>query len=223
MHIPDGYLSAPVWATLDGVAAGTVSLAVRRVSKDMDERKVPLMGLMAALICAAQMLNFRVIGPGLSGHLVGSVLVASLLGVGPGILVMTTVLIVQAVAFGDGGLLAIGANLFNMGIVGCLLGGMGAAIDARRDRGRFRYAGTAIAAWLAVVSAAVLTSVELGLSRSMDMRLILLPMTGFHAIIGVGEAVITVAVLRFLREPRNALALHQSPAPVTEAKVGGES
>jgi cobalt/nickel transport system permease protein len=217
MHIPDGYLSAPVWAALDVVSGGTVALAARKVSSDLEERKVPLMALIAALVFAAQMLNFPV-APGVSGHLLGSVLVVALLGVAPGILVVTTVLVVQAVLFADGGLLALGANVFNMGVVGCLLGGIGSVIPSRKNS-RIGFLLTGVAAWLSVVVSATLAAVELGLSGHFDLRVILPPMVGFHALIGLGEAFITVAALKFLRQPHEALATERT----IESPSGEES
>src|SRR5712692_5403656 len=121
MHIPDGYLSPAVWGTMSVVGAGTVSVAVRRVDRALEPERVPLMGVMAAFVFAAQMVNFPVAG-GTSGHLLGACLAAILLGPWPAILVMTTVFLVQCLVFHDGGITALGANLFNMGVLGAVLG-----------------------------------------------------------------------------------------------------
>ena len=197
MHIPDGYLSPAVWATLDGISAATVGITVKKVSRDLDSSKVSLMGLMGAFVFAAQMVNFPV-GGGTSGHLLGSVLMASLLGVGPAILVMTVVFVVQALLFGDGGLLVLGANLFNMGIVGCLLGGAARGVAGRLNSEILYSLTTGAAAWIAVMAGAALTSVEIGLSGHAPLAVILAPMLAVHAVIGVGEALITVAAMKFL-------------------------
>ena len=117
MHIPDGFLSVMVSLILWGLTILIVGYALRRVGSDLGERQVPLMGVLAAAIFAGQMLNFAVAG-GTSGHLMGAALATILLGPWPAILVMTTVVGVQALIFQDGGLLVLGANIFNMGIIG---------------------------------------------------------------------------------------------------------
>ena len=121
MHIPDGFLDTTTSVITWAAAAGGVAYAVRRVSKELDERQVPLMGVSAAFIFAAQMLNFTVAG-GTSGHLLGGALAGILLGPWAGMLVLTSVLSIQALLFQDGGLLALGANVFNMAVLGVLLG-----------------------------------------------------------------------------------------------------
>src|SRR5579871_6759170 len=115
MHIPDGFLSTPVWVTMDAVAAPSVVWLARRAQRSFDHHKVPLMGVMGAFIFAAQMINFPV-GSGTSGHLVGGALLAFTLGPAAASIVMTAILAIQALVFQDGGLLAFGANVFNMAI-----------------------------------------------------------------------------------------------------------
>src|SRR6185437_9282303 len=121
MHIPDGFLSARVAGAAAVLSAVGVGMAVRNTRARFPQRKIPLMGLSAAFIFAAQMLNFPVAG-GTSGHLIGGVLASVLLGPAAAVLVLTSVLIVQCFVFADGGILALGANIFNMGIV-CSVGG----------------------------------------------------------------------------------------------------
>ena len=121
MHIPDGFLNIPTAATAYVISAGGVSYAVREAGRRLGEKQIPLMGVLAAFIFAAQMLNFPIVG-GTSGHLVGAALAAILLGPWAGLLIMSCVLIVQCLVFQDGGLVALGANVFNMGLVGCFLG-----------------------------------------------------------------------------------------------------
>ncbi len=116
MHIPDGFLSLATVATTYAVSAGGVANAVRIANRKLGEKQVPLMGILAAFIFAAQMLNFPVAG-GTSGHIVGAALAAILLGPWAAVIIMTTVLIAQSLIFQDGGLLALGANVLNMGIV----------------------------------------------------------------------------------------------------------
>src|SRR5262245_28490492 len=109
MHIPDGILSAPVWATLNAAAIPAVGLAVGRAKKGLAEGQVPLLGVMGAFVFAAQRMNFPV-GFGTSGHLLGGALLAMTLGPGSATIILTSILILQALLFQDGGLLALGAN-----------------------------------------------------------------------------------------------------------------
>jgi cobalt/nickel transport system permease protein len=121
MHIPDGFLAAPVWGGLCVVAAPAVVLAARASRKSLDESQVPMMGVLGAFVFAAQMVNFP-LGAGTSGHLLGGALLAATLGPAPAIIVMTAILSLQALVFQDGGLLALGANVFNMAVAGTLAG-----------------------------------------------------------------------------------------------------
>ncbi len=203
MHIPDGFLNTATLAVTWAASAGSVAVATRRVNQTLTERQVPLMGVSAAFIFAAQMMNFTVAG-GTSGHLLGGALAAILLGPWAGTLVIASVLAVQALLFQDGGLLALGANTLNMAVVGVwsgwliyaglkrLLGEKGWAVIARGF----------VAGWMSVLLAALLASVELGLSGASPWGVVLPAMGGVHALIGVGEGLITVAVLSFLRVTR---------------------
>src|SRR5512143_3017443 len=116
MHIPDGFLSTAVSLVLWLVTILVVGYSLKRVSADLGERQVPVMGVLAAAIFAGQMLNFAVAG-GTSGHLIGAALATILLGPWAATLVLTCVITVQALLFQDGGLLVLGANIFNMAIV----------------------------------------------------------------------------------------------------------
>src|SRR5262252_4132244 len=121
MHIPDGFLSPSVWAPLDVAALPAVAWVARRARLDTEDRSIPLMGVMGAFVFAAQMINFPV-GLGTSGHLVGGALLSIALGPAAASVVMTAILVVQAFVFQDGGIMALGANVFNMAIVGVLAG-----------------------------------------------------------------------------------------------------
>ena len=202
MHIPDGILSIPVWAGMDAVSAGAVAVAARRVNQKLDASQVPLMGMTAAFVFAAQMINFPVAG-GTSGHLLGGLLAALLLGPAPAVVAMATVFVVQCLLFQDGGLTALGANLFNMGIVGCI----GGYACYRLLRALSVSDGPAVgmAAWLSVMMGAAATSFELGLSGTIPLRVVLPAMLSVHALIGVGEAMITVGALALLRRARPKL------------------
>jgi len=188
------------------VSAVVIAIAVRNTNRSLDEKAVPLMGVMAAFIFAAQMFNFQVAG-GTSGHLLGGVLAAVLLGPWVATLVMTCVIAVQALVFSDGGLVVMGANIFNMGVIGTL-GGFALYVAIVRllggeDRGRLPAA--AIAAWASVVAAAVAMSLELAVSGTSPLELVLPAMVGVHVVIGIGEAAITVAALAFIAATRRDL------------------
>src|ERR1700691_1185795 len=121
MHIPDGFLSIPVWGTMDVITLPSVAWIARRAQREFDHHKIPLLGVMGAFIFAAQMINFPV-GIGTSGHLVGGALLAFTLGPAAASIVMTAILATQALIFQDGGLLALGADVFNMAIAGVVAG-----------------------------------------------------------------------------------------------------
>jgi cobalt/nickel transport system permease protein len=196
MHIPDGFLSTEVAVACWVPAAAAVGVGLKRANVELDERRVPLLGVTAAFIFAAQMLNFPVAG-GTSGHFLGAALAAILLGPWLACLVLAVVLGVQAFVFADGGITALGANIFNMGVVGALLVG-GLMYAARRVAGRGRTALLAISgagAWLAVMAGATTTSLGLALSGTVPLDTVLPAMLGVHALIAIGEAVVTVAAV----------------------------
>jgi cobalt/nickel transport system permease protein len=196
MHIPDGFLSPEVAGATAVAAVAVVAVAVRRADAQLDERRVPLLGVTAAFVFAVQLLNFPVAG-GTSGHLLGAALAAVLLGPWLACVAMTVVIATQALLFADGGISALGANVLNMGILGALLVGWlmtWARALAPRRRGPF-LAVVAGGAWLAVMLGALATSLELSASGTVPLGTVLPGMLGVHALIGVGEAVITVAAV----------------------------
>jgi cobalt/nickel transport system permease protein len=200
LHIPDGFLSLPVSLAFWVLTIIFVGLAVRRSSKDFGERQVPLMGVIAAFIFAAQMINFPVAG-GTSGHLLGGALAAIVLGPWAGILVMTTVVGVQALFFQDGGLVVLGANIFNMGILTSLIGyGLFRAVETKGKA--LKYIVTGTAAWLSVFAGALFTSLQLWISGTASLNIVLPAMLGVHAVIGIGEALITVGAVAFISQTR---------------------
>jgi cobalt/nickel transport system permease protein len=203
MHIPDGFLNIATVATTYAVSAGGVGNAVRVANKKLGEKQVPLMGILAAFIFAAQMLNFPIAG-GTSGHFLGAALAAILLGPWAAVLIMSCVLIAQCLIFQDGGLLALGANIFNMGIVASfssyyiyrlvtLLMG-----DGRRGILVGGFAG----AWVSVFLASIFCALELAVSGASPMGIVLPAMAGVHALIGIGEGLITGAVLSLVLATR---------------------
>ncbi len=203
MHIPDGFMNAPVATVGCVVAAGCVAYAVKATNKKMGEKQIPLMGVLAAFIFAAQMLNFPIAG-GTSGHLIGAALAAILLGPWAGILIMTCVLAVQCLVFQDGGLFALGANIFNMGIVASFIGyyvHRGGAFLFGGQKRRTLVSG-GLAAWLSVVVASIACAFELAISGTVPLGIALPAMAGVHAFIGVGEGLITAAVLSLIMATR---------------------
>jgi len=173
-----------------------VAYGLRRAERSLDERAVPLLGVTGAFVFAAQMLNFPVAG-GTSGHFLGAALAAVLLGPWVACVVLAVVLGLQAFVFADGGLTALGANVLNMGVVGGL--GAGLAIAAGRrllPATQTAFLGlVGIAAWLAVMAGAAATALELAASGTVPLGTVMPAMLGVHALIGVGEAVITVAAV----------------------------
>jgi cobalt/nickel transport system permease protein len=206
MHAPDGFLTVPVAAVMWLLTVVCLAVALRRANQSLDERAIPLMGVLAAFIFAAQMFNFQVVG-GTSGHLLGGVLAAVLLGPWAGTIVMACVIAVQALVFQDGGLVVMGANIFNMGIVGTLGGyfiyRLIAGLLGNADRSRVIAA--AVAAWLSVVAGSAAMTAELVLSGTTPLAVALPAMVGIHLLIGVGEALITAAALTFVTTTRRDL------------------
>jgi cobalt/nickel transport system permease protein len=190
MHIPDGFLATPVWATLDAAAIPAVGYFVRRTQAGFDESRVPLLGVMGAFVFAAQMINFPV-GVGTSGHLVGGTLLALTLGPAAATVVMTAILTVQALVFQDGGITALGANILNMAIAGVWLG----YLPCKLAGGGTRRAAVFAGGWLAVFAGALLATIELSLSRVAPDRPLFASMLGIHAVTGLIEGAITVAAL----------------------------
>ena len=200
LHIPDGFLSFSVSILCWVISAVTISVAVSRSNRSLGERQVPLMGVMAAFIFAAQMINFPVAG-GTSGHLLGGALAAIALGPWAGMLVMTAVIAVQALLFQDGGLLVMGANILNMGLITVAIGyGLYRGVSSGNRTLRLTVAG--IAAWLSVMAGALFTSLQLWLSGTSQLQIVIPAMLTVHALIGVGEALITVAALAFILQTR---------------------
>ncbi|MGB8984242.1 MAG: energy-coupling factor ABC transporter permease [Anaerolineales bacterium] len=200
LHIPDGFLTLTVSMICWVITALTLSAAISRSNRSLGERQIPLMGIMAAFIFAAQMINFPVPG-GTSGHLLGGVLAAIALGPWTGMLVMTAVIAVQALLFQDGGLLVMGANILNMGLVTAAIGYGLYRASAGWNR-TLKLTVVGIAAWLSVMAGALLTALQLWLSGTSQLQIVIPAMLGVHALIGIGEALITVAALTFILQTR---------------------
>jgi cobalt/nickel transport system permease protein len=194
LHIPDGFIDGPVSLGAGLVAIAGVALCLRITARTLDERQVPVVGLVAAFVFAAQMLNFPVAN-GTSGHLLGAVLAAVLVGPAAGALAVTVVLTVQALLFADGGLSALGLNVVNMALVGAF-GGYAVFVALRAVLGRTP-SGLALAAGLAagtapVIAAAAFTlEYALGGNDAVSVGSVAGAMLGVHVLIGIGEGLIT--------------------------------
>ncbi len=217
LHIPDGFLTLPLALVGWLLVVLLVGWALRQTREQLGERQVPLMGILAAFIFAAQMLNFPVAG-GTSGHMLGGALAAVIMGPWAATLIMTCVIAIQAFLFQDGGLLVLGWNILNMGVFTAFTGyfvyrGVRRLTgDGRRALFLSGFAG----AWLSVMVGAVATAVELALSGTSPLRVALPAMAGVHALIGIGEGLITVAALAFVARTRPDL-LAGAPAPATRS------
>ncbi len=216
LHAPDGFFSTPVAAAFWVITVVVLGISLRKAGDQLDEKAVPLMGVMAAFIFAAQMFNFQIPG-GTSGHLLGGVLAAVLLGPYAGTIVMACVISVQSLVFQDGGLVALGANIFNMGIIGTFGGyyvyrSLAAALGGER---KMRLPAAAVAGWLSVVVASVLTAFELAASDTTSLGAALVAMVGWHVLIGVGEALITVGALSFIAASRSDLLQLRDARPAS--------
>jgi len=217
MHIPDNFLSPPVWATLDAVSIPAVGLMVRQAGRELEDRRIPLLGVMGAFVFAAQMINFPV-GPGTSGHLVGGALLACTLGAAPASIVMTAILITQALIFQDGGVLALGANVFNMAIAGVFVGYLPFKLwGATRGRRMAIFAG----AVLSVVVSAFLALSELLLSGVRIPRAVLLISVLLFLVSGLLEGAITVTVVQGIQRLNTAWVQKPGSSNRALAALGG--
>jgi len=217
LHIPDGFLNLPVTLLTWVFAIALIAISLNRVQAEYQERTVPLMGVCAAFIFAAQMINFPIPG-GTSGHLLGGTLAGVLLGPWAGSLVMTVVFIVQALLFQDGGITALGANIFNMGLIGTF-GGYYLYRSIRnalgRDSSKSILAASAIAAWTSVMVAAIVCAFQLAISGAVPLPVALVAMGFWHLMIGIGEAIITVLALSYILKTRPDM-VYRAPRSVAQ-------
>ncbi|MDO5296250.1 MAG: energy-coupling factor ABC transporter permease [bacterium] len=210
MHMADALLSSPVGGAMYATSACALGWAVKKLDKEPQlERKLPLMAMSGAFVFAAQMINFTIPGTGSSGHLGGGVLLASLLGDAPALLTITAVLIVQCLFFADGGLLALGANIFNMGVIPCLL------VWPLIYRPILRQEVTAKRIWAASMLASVV-SLQLGAFcvvletlfsgvTELPFGFFLSLMQPIHLAIGLVEGAVTAGILTYVLQTRPEL------------------
>ncbi|MDG4860832.1 energy-coupling factor ABC transporter permease, partial [Streptomyces sp. T-3] len=196
MHVPDGFINAPVSVAAGVVAAGAVAVSLKGARRELDERTAPLAGLVAAFIFAVQMLNFPV-AAGTSGHLLGGALAAILVGPFTGVLCISVVLLMQGVLFADGGLTALGVNITVMGVVTtvvayALFRGLVKVLPRGR---RSATAASFVAALVSVPAAAAVFTLVYAVGGTTDVptAAVFTAMVGVHTLIGLGEAAITAA------------------------------
>ena len=202
MHIPDGFLSPTIAITMFIVAIASLAWAWRKVKTEYSNSFAAVLAISSAFVFAAQMINYP-IAFGTSGHLVGGTFLAVLLGPYAGMLSMTIVLLMQALFFADGGLLAFGANIFNMAVIGALSFFI-VKLLTRNSKSNGRFASSVfIASWLSVFVGALAAAIEIGLSpvfaNAGGLMTTIPSMLFWHAIIGIGEGAITVALVTGLR------------------------
>jgi len=212
MHMANELLTPEVATGFIAASAAGIGYSSWKVRRTLDDSKVPMMGVMGAFVFAAQMINFQIL-PGSSGHLGGGVLLAILLGPSAATLAMASILIVQCLVFNDGGLLALGANIFNMGIVPCylgywiyrlLLGGGGKAEPVSPGR---LYFACFTATFLGMLAGAAMVPIQVAVSgvSAVPFQKFFTVMIGVHIIIAAIEGVVTFAVILFIRRMRPAL------------------
>lgn len=198
MHVPDGFIDAPVSIAAGVAAAGAVAVSLRGARRELDERTAPLAGLVAAFIFAVQMLNFPV-AAGTSGHLLGGALAAILVGPYTGVLCVSVVLLMQGILFADGGLTALGVNITVMGVVTVVIAyAIFRGLVKVLPTGRASITTAAFAGALLSVpgAAAAFTAIyAVGGTTDIPVAKVFTAMVGVHVLIGIGEAVITAATV----------------------------
>jgi len=222
MHIPDGYLGLKTLIGTGAVSAASMAWALRRAKAALDQRLIPMMGIMAAFVFAAQMINFPVLG-GTSGHLVGGALAAILMGPAAGIIIIGSVLIIQLLLFADGGVFALAANMFNMAVIGVIVGYGTYRVVCRFIEGKKGiFIGSMMAGWLSTVVAAIFCGLELAVSGAVAPSVVIPAMGLVHMAIGVGEGLITAFAVLFVLNVRPDLVATAKKVrrPFTVREIG---
>lgn len=215
MHMSDALISTPVAVTAGVAAATLIAIAGNKLKKEKKEGMIPLMGVAGAFVFAAQMINFSIPGTGSSGHIVGGVLLAAMLGPWAGFLTLASVLIIQCLVFADGGLLALGCNILNMGAMTALVAyPLVFKPLTSFPTSNAKIMGVSVLACVVGLEAgAVAVTIETMLSGVTALPALdfLALMTGIHLAIGIGEGLATGAVLCFVQKARPALLYQSAP------------
>ena len=218
MHMANELLSVPVAAGTLAITAGALGFICRKVRQVIATEKLALMGILGAFVFAAQMVNFQIPAmPGTSGHMVGAVLLAIILGPHLGTVVISSVVIIQCLIFQDGGLLALGCNIINMGLVPCYLGYfLYKIVTAGQFSSLKSYIGAMLACLFALEAGAILVPIQAALSGvlAVPFTTFLITMIGVHFLVGFIEGLITVAVLAYLQQVRPDVVLDCLPGKV---------
>jgi len=202
MHIPDGFLTPRVWGAMDLFSGSMLAVGLHRVSRELEERAIPLMGVLAAFVFAAQMINLPVSG-GTSAHFLGGALVGVLLGPWAGLVVISVVLIVQCFLFQDGGVAALGSNIFNMGVLGSWASAYFYRSLYRIARGRRRIFWSGfVTAWTSILVSSLSCTAQLALSGVVSWTLGLSVIVGVHALLGLLEGIVTGTILESIASRR---------------------
>jgi len=219
MHIPDGMLSPTVSIATNIISIGAIGYGVSWVKRHFDQKRIVLMAVLGALIFAFQMLNFPV-GPGTSGHFMGSALAGIMLGPWVGAVLMTAILAIQAFVLHDGGIVALGANVLNIAIIGPFLGyALYRAIVRIEDTRTMRMTGAFVAGWAATVVPALAAALQIWLSGKANLSIVMGSMGFWHAITGIAEGAITAAFIGYLLVVRPDLV--DSDKPVEKGTMRG--
>lgn len=206
MHMADALISPIVGGTMLAVSAGAAVYSIKKINSDMDEKKIPLMGVMGAFVFAAQMINFTIPATGSSGHIGGGMLLSALLGPYAGFLAMAAILLIQALVFADGGLLAYGCNLINMGFFACFIAYP--LIYKWMTRKGFNSKRLISASLLSVVvglqmgAFGVVLETLLSGKTELPFGTFVLLMQPIHLAIGLVEGFVTAAVISFVWKAR---------------------
>jgi len=206
MHMADALLSPSVGVTFWAISGGTIIHSARKLKQEVDEKKIPLMGVLGAFVFAAQMINFTIPGTGSSGHLGGGMILAILLGPYAGFLTLASVLIIQALFFGDGGLLALGCNIFNMGFWTCFVAyPLIYKPMVKKDSSPGRMTGAVLVAVLVAMQlgplSVVIQTLLSGISE-LPLKSFVLLMQPIHLVIGLVEGTVTAGLIAFVRRAR---------------------
>lgn len=222
MHMANELLSVPVAAGTLAIAGGALGFICKKVKQIITADKLALMGILGAFVFAGQMVNFQLPAmPGTSGHMIGAVLLAIILGPHLGTIVISSVVIIQCLIFQDGGLLALGCNILNMGIVPSYLGYfLYKSITAGQFSSLRAFIGAMSASIIAVEAGAILVPIQAALSGvlAVPFSIFLITMIGVHFLVGLGEGLITVAVLGYLQQVRPDIVMNSLPGKVRLSK-----
>lgn len=223
MHMADALISPAVGGAMWAAAGGLIVYSSAKVKSEMDDKKIPLMGVMGAFIFAAQMINFAIPGTGSSGHIGGGLLLAVMLGPHAGFLTMASVLFIQAFFFADGGLLAMGCNIFNLGFFTCFIAYplIYKKIASKTITGRRITIASLAASLVALQFGAFSVVIETLISgiTSLDFKSFLIMMQSIHLAIGLIEGAATAAVIIFIHHARPEIIEEADIPPVSQKKI----